>query len=453
MIPRYQRPRMAALWSDQHRYDRWLEIERWAVAAWEALGVIPAGVADRLAAARVDPARVEAYEARFHHDVIAFLAAAGETVDPEDAKYLHYGLTSSDVVDTALASLTVEALEVVEEGLAGLRQAVRERALAYKDLPVVGRTHGMHAEPTSFGLKFVLWWLELGRDADRLARAKEGMRVMKLSGAVGNFANVPPEVEAFVAERLGLRPAPVATQVLQRDRHAEVLTALAILGGTLDKMATEIRHLQRSEVGEAEEPFAAGQRGSSAMPHKRNPVKSEQVSGLARLLRGYVVPALEDMALWHERDISHSSVERVILPDATTLADYLLDLMTRIIRGLTVKPEAMRRNLERGGGLVFSERVLLKLVGAGMTREEAYQVVQAAAMGAIAAGEAGPDFRQRLEADPRVQAVLGPAGLADAFRVEPYLRYVEELYRRSGILEEDGTGPAAGAPGGKDGGR
>ncbi|MBX5467776.1 MAG: adenylosuccinate lyase [Firmicutes bacterium] len=431
MIDRYSRPEMRALWSDRNRYARWLKVEQLAVEAWETLGAIPRGVAERLSAARVDPDRVAFYEARYHHDVLAFLSAVGETVDPEDAKYLHFGLTSTDVVDTALSSLAVEALDRILQGIEAVAEAARRLALAHKWTPIMGRTHGMHAEPTSFGLKAALWWLELRRDRDRVARARENLAVIKISGAVGNYANVPPAVEEYVAKRLGLRPAPLSTQVLQRDRHAEVIAALAILGGTLEKIATEIRHLQRTEVGEVEEPFAAGQRGSSAMPHKRNPVKCEQIVGLSRLLRGYVVPALEDIALWHERDISHSSVERVILPDATMLADYMLAQMARILEGLVVRPQRMAANIEATGGLVFSQRVLLKLVEAGMTREAAYDVVQRHAM--AAAQDPTRTFRQRLESDPEVQARLVPRELAELFSVQPYMQYVDEIYRRIGI--------------------
>lgn len=437
MIDRYSRPAFRELWSDRRRYQRWLEIEILAVEAWEILGQIPQGVARRLEAASVDPERVDHYEAEYQHDVLAFISAAAETVDPADAKYIHYGLTSTDVVDTALATLLVDALDRILEDVDALREKLRHLAIAHKHTPIMGRTHGMHAEPTSFGLKALLWWLEMGRNRERLERAREGVRVVKLSGAVGNYANIPPFVERFVGERLGLAPAPLATQVLQRDRHAEVLTALAILGGTLDKIATEIRHLQRTEVGEVEEPFGRGQRGSSAMPHKRNPVRCEQVSGLTRLLRGYVVPALEDMALWHERDISHSSVERVILPDATTLADYLLTSMTAIMGGLTVRPQKMAQNLEATGGMVFSQRVLLKLVEAGMTREEAYKRVQSHAMDAVAAPE--KSFRQRLADDPEVVGRIGLETLEALFDVTPYLATVDEIYQRVGLDVSEGS--------------
>ncbi len=425
---------MKTLWSDQNRYERWLEVEILAAEAWESLGQVPVGTAQRLRdRARVDAARVDAHEAVYHHDMLAFISAVAETVDDEDAKYIHFGLTSTDVVDTALASLLTEALDLILEGLEGLREAVKERALENRAVAAIGRTHGIHAEPTSHGLKWALWWLELGRDLERVRHAREGMAVMKLSGPVGNYANLPPAIEEFVGARMGLRPAPLSTQVLQRDRHAEVITSLAILGSTLDKIATEIRHSQRTEVGELEEPFSAGQRGSSAMPHKKNPIKCEQISGLARLLRGYVVPALEDMPLWYERDISHSSVERVLLPDATTLADYLLVQMTRVVKGLTIRADRMRENLEMTGGLVFSGKVLLALVDRGMTRDHAYDVVQRHAMAAT--GDRSRTFRVRLMEDPEVQALISREDLAALFDIAPYLSQVDTIYRRIGLID------------------
>ncbi len=431
MIDRYAHPSMQRLWSDDNRYRRWLEIERLVVEAWEALGAIPAGVARRLAGASVSAERVEAYEREYHHDVLAFLSAAGETADPEDAKYLHFGMTSTDLVDTALATLLHEALGMVLNDIDALRQTVRELALAHRHTAIMGRTHGMHAEPTSLGLKLALWWLALGRDRERLVRARAAVGVVKLSGAVGNYANIPPFVESYVATKLGLEASPLASQVLPRDRHAEVLTALAILGSGLDAMATEIRHLQRTEVGELEEPFAVGQRGSSAMPHKRNPVRCEQISGLARVLRGYVVPALEDVVLWHERDISHSSVERVILPDATILADYLLQAMNAVMSGLTVHSDRMRANIQATGGLVFSQKVLLALVEAGMTREAAYKLVQGHAMDFLQQG--APPFSARLSRDPEVAARISAERLAELFRIDPYLTHVDDIFRRIGI--------------------
>jgi adenylosuccinate lyase len=432
VISRYTRSEMANLWSDETRYRRWLEVELLAVEAYEQLGRFPPGTAARLRErATVSSTRVDELEAEYRHDMIAFIAAVSETVDPDDARAIHFGLTSTDVVDTALASVLVEALDLVLAGVDRVRERCRALALKHRDTPAVGRTHGIHAEPTSFGLRWALYWLEFGRHRDRLAHARAQMAVGKISGAVGHYANVPPEVEQFVCRRLGLTPAPLSTQVLQRDRHAEVVAALAILASSIDKCATEIRHLQRTEVGEAEEPFGRGQRGSSAMPHKKNPVSSEQLSGLARLMRGYVVPALEDIPLWHERDISHSSVERVMLPDATALAHYMLHHLARILDGLTVHPDRMLANLERGGGLVYSQRVLLALVDRGLPRGDAYGAVQAAAMAAMRQG--GGSFRAELQADPRVAGLLGDEDWDRLFDWRPYLRHVPEIYRRIGI--------------------
>ena len=435
MIERYSRTVMQQLWSDQTRYERWLDVEIYAAEAWEKLGHIPEGVSERIRRqAQVKAARVDEYEARYHHDMLAFISACSETVDADDAKYIHFGLTSTDVVDTALASLLTEALYTILDDLTALRRAVKDRALENRRVPVIGRTHGMHAEPTSHGLKWALWWLELGRDEERVRRARENMAVMKLSGAVGNYANLPPAIEAYVGDRLGLKPALLSTQVLQRDRHAEVICSLAILGSTLDKMATEIRHSQRTEIGELEEPFAQGQRGSSAMPHKKNPIKCEQVSGLARILRGYVVPALEDIPLWYERDISHSSVERVMLPDVTILADYLLTQMTRIVEGITVRADRMLDNLNLSGGLVYSGKVLLALVDGGLSRDHAYDVVQKHALAATK--DRSLSFRERLQSDPEVKAAI-PSDVFDTlFDYRPYLAEVDDLYRRIGLLEE-----------------
>lgn len=434
MIERYSRDIMKKLWSEQTRYERWLDVEILAAEAWEELGQIPKGTSHKLREkAQVDARRVDEFEARYHHDMLAFISAVGESLDADQAQYIHFGLTSTDVVDTALASLITQSLDQILSDVDQLRLAVRRRALDNRRVPIVGRTHGMHAEPTSHGLKWALWWLELGRDRDRLVRARENMAVMKLSGAVGNYANLPPSIEKYVGEHLGLKPSPLSTQVLQRDRHAEVITALAILGGTLDKMATEIRLSQRTEVGELEEPFAAGQRGSSAMPHKKNPVTCEKVSGLVRLLRGYVVPALEDMTLWYERDISHSSVERVMIPDATTLADYLLTEMTRIVEGLTIHTDRMLHNLHMTGGLVFSGRVLLALVQGGMTRDQAYDLVQSHAMAAFK--HPSRSFRDRLSTDPKVAQIMSAEQLGTLFDVTPYLNEVDAIYHRIGLEE------------------
>lgn len=430
MIERYTRPAMGRLWTDEHKYATWLRVELLALEAWADLGVVPReAVAEIRAKAAVDPARIAEIEARVHHDVIAFTTAVAERVGPA-ARWFHYGLTSTDVVDTALSVILVEAADLLIAGAGQLAQALREQALRHRDTVAMGRTHGVHAEPTSFGLKFALWYSEVQRALQRLQRAREVVRVGKLSGAVGNFAHIDPEVERRVCAGLGLEPAPVSTQVLQRDRHAEFVTTLAVVGGTLEKIAVEIRHLQRTEVREVEEPFHGGQKGSSAMPHKRNPEKCERISGLARVLRANALAAMENQALWHERDISHSSVERVILPDSTILLDYMLHLLTGIVRDLHVYPEAMAANLERTGGLIYSQRLLLALVEGGMTREDAYALVQELAM---AAWQGGATFQERVLADPRVTGRLAPAVLQALFDPAYYLRRVGEIYRRLGL--------------------
>ena len=437
MIPRYTRPGMARLWSQENQYRRWLEVELLAAEAWARLGRVPEDAVRRLRQnARFSVERVRELERHSEHEMIAFLAAVSESVG-DDARYLHLGLTSSDVMDTALASLAAEALQEVAAGVERLRAALASQAVRYRHTPMIGRTHGVHAEPITFGLKLARWWDQLGRDLQRLQRARRAVAVGKISGAVGTFAHVDPRVEAYVCERLGLVPAPVSSQVVARDRHAEVACALAVLGAGLEAFATEVRLLQQTEVGELEEPFVPGQRGSSAMPHKRNPIRCERVVGLARLLRGYAVTALEDVALWHERDISHSSAERVWLADATTLADYALDLFTRVVEGWQVYPRRMQANLEATGGLIFSERVLLALVEAGMSREEAYRKVQAHAMAAREpsgeGGEPASDFRSRVLGDPELVERAGREALESAFQIEPFLSQVDEIFRRLGL--------------------
>jgi adenylosuccinate lyase len=391
-------------------------------------GVVPeAALAAIKARARFDVARIEEIEREVQHDVIAFVSCVAENVGPE-GRWIHYGLTSSDVVDTALAILMRDACDLIGVGLEGLIAAVRERAFRHRHAAMIGRTHGVHAEPMTFGLKMALWHAELERHRARLERARETIAVGKLSGAVGTFSHLPPGVEESVCARLGLRPAPVSSQVLQRDRHAEVLTTLALLAASLEKFATEIRALQKTEVREVEEPFAEGQKGSSAMPHKRNPVGCEQVSGLARLLRANALASLENVALWHERDISHSSVERVIVPDSFLALDHMLHRFTGIVRDMTVDEARMRRNLDLGRGLVFSGALLLELTGRGMRREDAYRVVQAHAM---EAWKADGDFRARVSADPEIRAVLGEAGIAEVFRLERYLAHVDAIFARA----------------------
>ncbi|MBX5475943.1 MAG: adenylosuccinate lyase [Clostridia bacterium] len=434
MIARYTRPEMAAVWDLERRYRLWLEVEIAAMEGWAELGVVPREAVEAVRArARVDVSRILEIERTVHHDVIAFITAVGETVGPE-ARWFHYGLTSTDVVDTAQALQLRDACDLLIRGADNLRAALREQALRWKHRPVIGRTHGVHAEPTTLGLKFASFYAEMGRNVERLRRAREAVAVGQLSGAVGTFADVDPRVEAYVCRKLGLQPEPVSTQVLPRDRHAELLATLAVVGGTLDRLATEIRHLQRTEVRELEEPFRGGQKGSSAMPHKRNPEKAERVSGLARLLRGYAVAAFEDQPLWHERDISHSSVERVILPDATIVLDYMLSLMTEIVSGLHVHEENMDRNLALTGGLIASPRLLLALVEAGMTRDQAYELVQSEAMAAWRdLPKGGPTFRERIENHPEVRARLGREQIARAFDVAGYLKWVDFIFDRAGL--------------------
>ncbi len=431
MIDRYTRPEMGALWTEEAQYQAWLDVELAACAAWsEATGVIPKEDVETLYAnASFDVARIHAIEAETRHDVVAFTRAVSETLGPE-RKWVHYGLTSSDVVDTALSYRILKANRLLRAGLDGLAGALATRAKEHKYTLQVGRTHGVHAEPTTFGLKLALFYAEVQRGIERFEAAAEGIRVGKLSGSVGTFAHIPPEVERLTCERLGLKPAPIATQVLQRDRHAHYLATLALIGATVEKIAVEIRHLQRSEVLEAEEAFGKGQKGSSSMPHKRNPVGSENLTGAARLLRGYMVSAYENVALWHERDISHSSVERVIVPDATILLDYALARMTRLVEHLTVYPERMRENLERTYGLVYSQRLLNLLIEAGLSREDAYDRVQPRAM---QAWQERRPFREIVEASPALTEHLSAAQIADAFDPAFHLRRVDELFERVGL--------------------
>jgi len=429
MIARYSRPAMHEVWSESRRLELWLEVELAVTEAREQAGLVPAGTTARLRShARVDAARMEAIEAQVHHDVIAFLSMLAESTGA-DSRHLHAGLTSSDLVDTALACQIAAAGRLLAGGGRALRGAAYALAERHRHTPMVGRTHGIHAEPITFGLKCLIWSEELGRGLDRLEAALKACAVGKFSGAVGTLAHLEPAIEEKALARLSLAPEPVANQVVQRDRHAGLMCALAVLAGTFEKIAVEIRHLQRSEVREAEEPFVEGQKGSSAMPHKRNPVRCERVSGLARLVRGYAQAALEDQALWHERDISHSSVERVILPDAFLVADFMCAELEAVLAGLKVYPEAMRRNLEAGGGRVFSQGVLLALTGAGLPRDDAYAIVQEHALASL---DRGVSFRAALEADPRVTKVLPREALARCFELDPALRHVDALFARAG---------------------
>jgi len=428
MIARYAREAMARTWGDARRLERWLDVELAVTAARERRGAVPAGTTARLRErARIDEPRMRAIEAQVGHDVIAFLSMLAESLG-DDARHVHVGLTSSDVVDSALALQIVEAGRLLEEGLSGLRTAAWTLADRHRRTPMVGRTHGIHAEPITFGLKCLVWSQELARDQARLERGLAECAVGKCSGAVGTLAHLDASVEQEALASLGLEPEPVANQVVQRDRHAALLAALAVLGGTLEKIALEIRHLQRSEVREVEEPFAERQKGSSAMPHKRNPIRSERVCGLARLLRAYAAAGFENQPLWNERDISHSSVDRVILPDAFMTADFMIHELAEVLRGLRVHPQAMLRNLEAGGGLVFSQRVLLALTAAGLARDEAYRIVQDHALAAL---DGHGSFRARLEADPVVTRWLPLPALAGCFDLISTLRGVDALFERA----------------------
>ncbi len=429
MIDRYTLPSIGALWSDSSKYEQWLRVELAVCEAWTEEGVIPPDDMQKLRGATVSAQRVADIERETDHDLISFVRAAGETVGPE-RRWIHLGLTSSDVVDTALSLTLVEACGLLCEELRRLEETLIGLAQKYRDTPTIGRTHGVHAEPTTFGYKLLVWVDETRRNLRRLEAVQDELSVGKLSGAVGTHANVPPGVEERALARLGLRPAAVATQVLGRDLHAHLLGVLALIGACLEKYATEVRHLQRTEVREAEQPFGAKQQGSSAMPHKRNPEKMERVAGLARLLRGYATTGLENVALWHERDISHSSTERVTLPGATSLLYYMLVLMCDNLADLRVYPDRMRENLELTKGLVYSQRVLLALVDAGLDRQEAYKLVQGHAM---QSWETGDSFRALLERDERVREKLGEDGLAEAFSLEPHLRHVAVGYERLGL--------------------
>jgi adenylosuccinate lyase len=428
MIERYSRPEMAAVWSDERRLTWWLEVELAATLAREERGEVPAGTCERIRArTRLDVRRMLAIEVEVHHDVIAFLSMVAETAG-DDARHLHAGLTSSDLVDTALAGQIQEAGRVLVDSVQRLRRAAWALAQKHKRTPMVGRSHGVHAEPITFGLKCLVWSEELGRDLDRLQAGLAGCACGKFSGAMGTLAHLDAEIETRALAKLSLEPEPVANQVVQRDRHAALACAIAVAGGTMDKIATEIRHLMRTEVREAEEPFSERQKGSSAMPHKRNPVRCERVSGLARLLRAYAQAALENQPLWHERDISHSSVERVAIPDAFLAADFMAHDLAYVLEGLRVNEPRMLANLEAGGGLVHSQRVLLALTEAGLARDEAYRIVQ---RHALAAADGGTPFREALNADPTVRAKLTPERIANCFELAHHLRHVDAIFARA----------------------
>ena len=430
MIDRYTLPEMREIWSLENKFRKWLLVEIYACEALCELGLVPSEALETIKEkADFNVQRIEEIEAVTNHDVIAFLTCVGEYVG-EASKYIHLGLTSSDVGDTALAVLMKEAGEQILQRLEKFRDVLLRRAAEHRNTVCIGRTHGIHAEPMTFGMKMLLWADETSRNMQRMERAIQAMSVGKISGAVGTYANIDPSVEAHVCKRLGLIPSRLSTQVLQRDRHAEYMNAIAVAGCTMEKIATELRNLQRTDIREAEEFFAKGQKGSSAMPHKRNPITTERISGMARILRGNALAAMENVALWHERDISHSSVERVIIPDSTTTLDYMLYKMTDIIDRLLVYPEKMKRNMERTGGLIFSQRLLLELVDRGCSREEAYELVQRNSM---ECWRTGTPFRDLLVVDVEVTALISPAEIDAIFDYNHYLRHVDSIYARFGM--------------------
>jgi adenylosuccinate lyase len=436
-IERYTNPRMGEIWSAQRKVDLWWRVELAVCEAWAARGKVPKEALPTLRQGKVDLALMAEYEKESDHDVIAFLRAVADSLpDSDAARFVHLGLTSSDVVDTALALQISEAMEVIIEGVTWVRVTLAGLALGHKHTVMIGRTHGVHAEPTTFGLKMLVWYDEMGRHLQRLKAARQDAAVGKISGAVGTHANIPPDLEDDALRWLGLATDPVSTQIVQRDRHAAVLNALALLASSLDKFATEIRHLARTEVREVEEPFGATQQGSSAMPHKRNPHKSERISGLARVVRGYALAGMEDVPLWHERDISHSSAERIIFPGALILTDYMLTQFDSIMKGLNVYPGRMKRNLEATGGLIFSQGVMLALTEAGMDRQEAYKIVQGHAMQVWeqhASGEEGATFLERLLSDSEVTGRISSEQLREITSLERHLAHLDEAYRRVGL--------------------
>ena len=429
MIERYSRPQMKKIWSDKNKFDQWLKVEIAACEAWAELGEIPQEETVKIRKASYNLNRVAEFLKVTHHDMTAFLNSVAESLG-EESRFIHLGLTSSDVMDTALSLQLTQAADILREDVAELISVLKNKAVEHKYTIMMGRTHGVHAEPTSFGLKMALWSEEMKRNAQRLAEARKNVSVGKISGAVGTYATVPPQVEKIACAKLGLAPAPVSSQIIQRDRHAQFLTTLAIIASSLEKFATEIRDLQRTEVREVEEPFEAGQTGSSAMPHKRNPELCERICGLVRLIRGHALASLENITLWHERDISHSSTERIILPDSCLALDYMLFIFTSIMKGLKVYPENMRRNIELSQGLVFSQRVLIALINKGLAREEAYKLVQDDAM---KAWQEKKSFLSLLEADRRITAHLIKKELDSLFDYGYYLKHVDEVFERLGL--------------------
>lgn len=431
MIDRYTRPEMGAIWTEENRYRAWLEVEILACEAWSELGVIPAEDVTAIRQnAKINVDRIHEIEEETRHDVVAFTRAVAETLGTE-SKWVHYGLTSTDVVDTALSYVLKQANAILLKDLEHFLDVLKQKALEHKETVMMGRTHGVHAEPMTFGLKMALWYAEMQRNKERFERAAETVRYGKLSGAVGTYANIDPFVEQYVCEKLGLTPAPISTQTLQRDRHAEYMGTLALIATSLEKFAVEIRGLQKTELREVEEAFGKGQKGSSAMPHKRNPIGSENITGLSRLIRGHMVSAYENVPLWHERDISHSSVERVILPDATILLNYMLRRFAGIVENLRIFPDNMERNMKRTYGLIYSQRVLLTLIDKGMKRETAYDLVQKHAM---QAWETAVPFRERIENDERIREVLSLEEIESCFDYQHHLKHVDTIFERLGLV-------------------
>ena len=431
MIERYSRPKMKKVWSDENKFNKWLDVEIAACDAWAEIGVVPREAIPKIKLAKCNIKRMDEILQQTHHDMTAFLGSVAESLGKE-SRFIHLGLTSSDIMDTALSLQMVEATELLAVDIKELTSALAQKAMEHKYTPMIGRTHGIHAEPITFGLKLSLWVEEMRRNSQRLAEAKRSIAVGKISGAVGTYATVPPEVEQKTCHKLGLAPAPVSSQVLQRDRPAQFLTTLDITAGSLEKFATEVRGLQKTEVRELEEPFGANQTGSSAMPHKRNPELCERICGLARLIRGHALTAMENIALWHERDISHSSTERIIFPDSCLALDYCLALFTSIIKGLQVSPQRMKKNMELTKGLVFSQRVMLALIDKGLSRQKAYELVQRIAM---KAWKGNKDFLNLLKADSEVMESLPQPELEALFDYQYYLRHVDEIFERLGLTK------------------
>lgn len=436
MIERYSRPQMKRVWSDENKFNKWLEVEIAVCDAWAEIGAIPREAIPKIKLAKCNIKRMEEILKETRHDMTAFLGSVSESLG-EESRFIHLGLTSSDVMDTALSLQLVEATELLTQDIKELISLLAQKAMEHKYTPMIGRTHGVHAEPITFGLKLAIWVEEMRRNLQRLTEAKRTIAVGKISGAVGTYAMVPPEVEQRACRKLELVPSPISNQILQRDRHAQFMTTLAIIASSLEKFAMEFRGLQRTEVGEVGEPFGTGQTGSSAMPHKRNPELCERICGLARLVRGYALTSMENIALWHERDISHSSTERIILPDSCLLLDYCLALFNSIIKGLQVYPQRMKKNLEFTKGLVFSQRVMLALIDKGLSRQKAYELVQRNAM---KAWKGNKDFLNLLKADPEITATLPQPELEPLFDYQYYLRHVDEIFERLGLTKAQWKG-------------